>query len=222
MRIQRMFPIAIALLLLTGQVASAQMGKTSTPTYDAVKDFSTQSNPNGVWSYGYLTSWGAPLTLYTVADKSCYPGTSRWLEHADCSPPLVSHNDTGKTICDGSVCFPPWLLGLHPGGNGELAVVRWTAPSSGRFLIQVTFVGMDWAGPTSTYVYVLRNSKRLFLKAPINSYQWPLLLHPYGWTLSAGDTVDFIVDKGKDGDWHYDSTEVEVKVWNLGQKGERQ
>jgi hypothetical protein len=35
MRIQRMFPIAIALLLLIAPVASGQMGKSPTPTYDA-------------------------------------------------------------------------------------------------------------------------------------------------------------------------------------------
>jgi hypothetical protein len=81
----------------------------------------------------------------------------------------------------------------------------------------VTFVGLDHVGPTSTYVYVLRNSKRLFLKASITSYRWPLLLHPYSWTLAVGDTVDFMVDRGKDADFYYDSTGVEVKIWNLGQ-----
>ena len=97
-------------------------------------------------------------------------------------------------------------------------MVRWTAPSEGKFLVQVTFAGLDHVGPTSTYVYVLRNSKRLLLKEPITSYQWPLLLHPYAWTLSVGDIVEFMVDRGKDANFFYDSTGVEVKIfWNLGQ-----
>jgi hypothetical protein len=93
-----------------------------------------------------------------------------------------------------------------------LSVVRWTAPSAGKFRIQVSFVGVDNA-PTSTNVYVLRKT-RLFLKAPITSYQWPLQLQPYTWTLSAGETVDFIVDWGQDKDFGFDSTGAEVKVWN--------
>jgi hypothetical protein len=76
---------------------------------------------------------------------------------------------------------------------------------------------LDYGYPTSTDVYVLRK-KRLFLKAPITSYQLPLLLHPYSWTLSAGDTVDFIVDWGQDKDYNGDSTGAEVKIWSLGQR----
>ncbi len=85
-------------------------------------------------------------------------------------------------------------------------------------MVQVNFVGLDHAFPTSTYVYVVRGSKRLFLKAPITSYQWPLLLRPYRWTFFAGDTVDFMVDWGKDKHYNGDATGVEVKIWNLGQR----
>lgn len=215
MKLLKVFTITITLILAISQIAWAQTPNT-VPTYDAVKDWSTQSNPNGVWSYGYLTAWGAPFTLYSWGG-TCpqYPGLSFWYI-SDCSgPPTVAHNDTDKTVCQQTNCLPTAYLGFDV--RTQLSVLRWTAPSSGKFLFQVTFVGLDWAGPTSTYVYVLRNSKRLFLKAPITSYQWPLLLHPYAWTLSAGDTIDFIVDWGKDKNWGYDVTGAEVKVWSLGQ-----
>ncbi len=208
---------SIALLLIS-LAASAQV-RNQVPDYDAVKDFSIQSNPNGVWSYGWESTLGSTLNLYTVTDTTSVLGVSAWLRSGTFPyyPPYVAHNDTDKQICTGSVCVPTTYLDFHPGPRGELSVVRWTAPSEGKFLVQVTFAGLDHVGPTSTYVYVLRNSKRLLLKEPITSYQWPLLLHPYAWTLSVGDIVEFMVDRGKDADFYYDSTGVEVKIWNLGQ-----
>ncbi len=219
MRILKLFGIAITLLLLISAVASGQVRSTSTPTYDAVRDFSIQSNPNGVWSYGWESTLGSTLNLDTVTDTTSVTGMSAWLKSGTFPyyPPYVAHNDTVKRICFGSVCVPAAYLDFHPGQTGQLSVVRWTAPSAGKYLMQVSFVGLDHVGPTSTDVYVLRNSKRLFLKAPITRYQWPLSLDPKVWTFSAGDTVDFMVDYGKNGNFYYDSTGTEVKIWSLGQ-----
>jgi hypothetical protein len=205
--------IAITLLLAISQIASAQTPNT-VPAYDAVKDFSIQSNPNGVWSYGYLTSWGAPLTLYGFGGN-CMPGTSWWRISSCNDSPSVIHNDTSKPICWLTLCIPPNYLLLDP--RSQLTVLRWTAPSSGSFLMEVTFVGLDHGYPTSTDVHVLLNSKRSLLKAPITSYQLPLKFYPKRLTVFAGDTIDFIVDWGKDQNFYGDSTGAEVKIWNLGQ-----
>ncbi len=83
--------------------------------------------------------------------------------------------------------------------------------------MEVRFVGVDYAGPTSTYAHVVLNSKRSLLKAPITSYQWPLSFEPRALWLSAGDTLDFIVDWGKNGNYNADSTGAEVKISKLGQ-----
>jgi len=219
MRILKLFGIAITLLLLISALASAHVRRASTPTYDAVKDFSIQSNPNGVWSYGWESTLGSTLNLYTVTDTTSVPGISAWLASGTyfADPPYVAHNDTGKQICPSSFCLPPTYLHLHPGPSGQLSVVRWTAPSSGRFIVQAGFVGLDYAGPTSTYVHVLLNSKKSLLTAPITKYQWPLSCDPRGFTVSAGDTIDFIVDWGKDANYGFDSTGIEGKIWSLGQ-----
>ncbi len=212
MKLLRAFGIAI-LLVVISQAASAQI-------YDAVKDFSTQSNPNGVWSYGYLSSWRAPFTLYTWGGPCTVSGTSAWQEPPGCGTPspIVGHNDTSKQICAQTWCLPPSYLGVGPGPNGELTVVRWTAPSLGSFVMRVKFVGLDWYFPTSTYAHVRVNSKRVLLKAPITSYQWPLSFNPEPLWLSAGDTVDLIVDWGKDASYIGDSTGAEIKIWKVGQR----
>jgi hypothetical protein len=210
MKLLKAVAITIMLLLIISQAAPAQI-------YDAVKDFSIVSNPNGVWSYGYLASWGAPFTLYTW-EGTCFTGMNTWMEPPGCGPsPSVSHNGTGKQFCAQTWCFPPSYLGTSPGPNGELTVIRWTAPSSGTFVMRVKFVGMDWYFPTSTYVYVVRNSQRLLLQAPITSYEWPLLFYPEPIKLFAGDTIDLMVDWGKDGSYIGDSTGAELKIWSLGQ-----
>lgn len=199
----------ILISLLIAQSASAQ-------TYDAVRDWSSQSNPNGVWSYGYLASWGTPFIIDTNEGVGCNaPGSSEWWPFTVCAGALVAHNDTNKEICALTWCFPVHYLAMHPGQNGEISVLRWTAPSPGTYLLQVKFQGQDWAYPTSTYAYVLHNSKGLWLKAPITSYKLPLLFSPRAVRLAAGDTLDFMVDWGKDGNWYGDSTGVQVKVWSL-------
>ena len=82
--------------------------------------------------------------------------------------------------------------------------------------MQATFVGLDWEAPTSTSVYVLINSTTTVLSGPIHSYAWPLTFTQRG-SVTAGDTVDFIVDWGKDADFNYDATGLKVKIWSLQQ-----
>jgi len=114
---------AIALLLLSSCMAAAQH-----VSYDAVRDFSIQSNPNGVWSYGW--TWPpsllessfqpTPLSLYTVTDTISVPGMSAWLAAGVyyANPPYIAHNDTNDEICRATFCIPPTYLHLHPGYHG--------------------------------------------------------------------------------------------------------
>jgi len=208
--------VAILLLLAIAQLSSAQTPQITHPDYDAVRDFSIQSNPNGAWSYGWESSLGGALNLYTVTDTTSFPGMSAWLASGTYYfvPPYVAHNDTGKVLClPGRNCIPPAYLHVHPGPNGELTVVRWTAPSSGKFLIEGAFEGLDPSGPT-TDVHVLVNSTKSLLSGPITSYQWPLRFK-LNLKVSAGDTVDFAVGFGKNGNFTCDSTGVRFALLHL-------
>jgi hypothetical protein len=222
MKLLKVLSIAITLLLLMSPAASAQAPQWKNADYDAVRDFSIQQNPNGVWSYGWESSLGSALNLYTLTDTTSVPGMSVWLvsetgEYWD-DPPYVAHNDTDKKVCFVQVCVPPKYLHLHPKfsgelGVGELSVVRWTAPSTGRFQIEGAFMGLDYQ-PTTTDVHVLVNSKKSLLNGPITSYKWPLIFNLTVKVL-AGDTVDFAVGWGKN-DQYADSTGVRVAVTRLG------
>lgn len=83
-------------------------------------------------------------------------------------------------------------------------------------MVQVEFIGEDWYFPTSTYAYVLLNSKRLLLQSPINSYELPLSFAPEALRISTGDTIDLIVGCGKDNSYVGDSTGAGIKIWSLG------
>ena len=209
----RTLAIAIGILLLVPQAASAQTQNPATPDYDAVQDFSIISNPNGVWSYGWLSSLGSPLNLYAVTDTTTVTGMSAWLESGTYSdnPPFVAHNDTSTVICFGTFCVPRTYLHLHPGPNNEVAVVRWTAPSSGSFRVQGAVTGLDFQFPTTTSFYVVLNSNRYLFSATIDSYKSPLSFHRM-LTVSAGYTLDFAVDFGQNGNYLGDSTGIQFKV----------
>lgn len=205
--------ITTLLLLVISQAGLAQAPPAH---YDAVKDFSIESNPHGVWSYGYLSSLGAPFTLFAYGG-SCTPGESVWAESSGCPSGVVVHVDTGKQICGTTWCNLPSYLSSDPGPNCEVTVIRWTAPSAGSFLMQAEFIGEDFVFPTSTYVYVLLNSKRVLLQAPINSYELPLLFNPEALRISKGDTIDLMIGCGADNSYVGDSTGAEMKIWSVGQ-----
>src|SRR4051812_20440338 len=150
-----------AFVLLHPQSGFAQTQPTA--DYDAVRDFSITSNPNGVWSYGWEKPLGSPLNLYTVTDSTTFPGLSAWLETGMSmySPPFVGHNDTQSTLCYLSFCVPPGYLHMHPGEHAELSVVRWTAPTSGTFLLQGAVRGLD-AITSTNFLAILNSDSRLF------------------------------------------------------------
>ena len=171
-------------------------------------------NPSGVWSYGWLSSLGSPLNLYAVTDTTSVSGMSAWLESGTLfDPPVVAHNDTSNVICFVAICVPPSYLLSHPGPNNEVSVVRWTAPSSGRFCVQGAVAGLD-NKPTTTSFYEVLNSNRILFSATIDSYRSPILFH-HVLAVSAGDTVDFAVDFGEDGNYIGDSTGIQFKVTNV-------
>jgi len=200
--------IATALLLFVSlPVASAQ-------TYDAVKDFSLASNPNGAWSYGSLTKYGAPLALYTETCTDMFGfADSAWATQG-CNTPYVFHNDSSQTICFETICVPPNYLQLDIGNNGAgpfISVVRWTAPQTGTYIIDASAEGLDWDGPTSTDFRVIYNTNRILFTVAIDSYELPFSFRQR-LPVSIGDTLDFTVDMGKDGGWNFDSTGVEIKI----------
>lgn len=173
----------------------------ATLAYDAAGDFSTGSNPNGTWSYGYSYGVGSTFILDTTNTTSYGPGLALggWMGNVDSTPganyPYALKNFTASTVANnGSTIFQPGQLGLQPGESNLESIVRWTAPFSGAFNINVTFSGCNVLGD-SVNVYVLTNGSSLFSSTVSPS--------PASYTGSqsilAGDTIDFVVGNGGNG-----------------------
>jgi hypothetical protein len=158
-----------------------------------------------------MSQLGSSLNLYTMTDTTTVAGMSFWFTFGAIDPPNIAHNDTSNTICYVTWCVPPTCLLVHPGPNNEVTVVRWTAPSSGRFRIAGEVGGLDYQYPTTTTFYEMLNSTRIVFRAPIDSYRSPVLFQKV-LSVSAGDTVDFAVDFGRDGNYFGDATGIQFKV----------
>jgi hypothetical protein len=179
-------------------------------SFDTDSDFSVKSNPNGVWSYGSepFGSLGGPFTLFTTGVHN----RDGWMDMWSNSPsgfPIDYHNTTGSVLSPppNGLCatcvIPAYGTAFHPAPNGDYSLFRFTAPSGGSYLIDVTFRAGDTT-PTSTDVHVLDNNVSIF-DGVVNTYAGTT---PYigTRTLTSGETIDFAVGYGADNYYGYDTT----------------
>ena len=197
---------------------TAQSGGTGTG-YDPAANFATSppANPSGVWSYGYETKLGSGFTIYPYHDSSGIAGVTAW-EYAQ-GPfgqsvsvlPAVGKNTTSSTITSGSVQVPNNVLWLHPGPSGQYSIVRFTAPAAGTYTISGSFSGLDNVGPTTTDVHILQNGSTSLFSNNVSAFgAGPAFsVTP---TLNAGDTIDFAVGYGADGNYLNDSTGLNASI----------
>ena len=193
--------------LVIGAATSAAAQATS---WTAAGDFSAVSNPNGAWSYGWSASRGSGFNLDTVA--TTVSGIDVWNYSSTQVEPDVFHNGTSDTIAPGGTNpIPPGGLAFHPGPSGQNAVVRWTAPSTGSYVIEATFTGRDSARGTTTDVAVLSNGAELW-SGEVTGYLATQSYPASRLNLNAGDTVDFTVGFGIDLNYSYDSTGLSADI----------
>ena len=176
-------------------------------TYDVAADFSTNSNPNGVWTYGYALTLGGSLILYNQ------PGSVTGVDYWSLSGnvPDVAHNSTPNPVSLGTPLFAPYQAAFHPGQTGEYSIFRFTAPAAGTYLLQTSFSGIDTMG-TTTDVHVLTNDAVIF-SGSVNGYgpgTGPSFATNL--VLQASDRVDFEVGYGSDGNYLDDATGIQATL----------
>jgi len=175
----------------------------ATGPFNLAADFSTNQNPNGVWSYGYSTTLGGPMTLH--AQRGNWAGLDFWRTDISLGVPAVYFNPANQTVTNatGTVVLGSRQLSFHPGPNGEFCVIRFTAPTNGQYQISGAFTGVDTNG-TTTDVHILANGS--VINGVVNGFG-PGSGPPFDLTasLQAGDHLDFAVGRGSN-DFSFDST----------------
>lgn len=167
--------------------------------YDAASAFeqgyTTHSNPNGVWSYGWSTGFAKPLNMYdTTAQPDVNgPNAQYWLSSTvnTGESPAAEYNN-GPAFNDGNVDFLAHEFLLVSGIGGEYSNLVFTAPSTGTYSIVSQFRGAQYG--IGTVVGVVINGTVVFSSRVTAVDE----LVPFKATvnLAAGNKVAFTVGPG--------------------------
>ncbi|MBS0191321.1 MAG: hypothetical protein U0573_09665 [Phycisphaerales bacterium] len=201
--------------ILLGSIAAGRSAQAA--FYSAAADFSPTNNSNGVWSFGQFNSLGAPFILHGANGTSSY-GFDYWSASPGFSLPGVLHNATASSIHYGTAIYNPGQLVLHPGASNEYSVVRFTAPVTGLYSFQASFIGADFVGPTTSNAVLLHNGVSLF-GANVIGYQTVVSSGMMLMSLTAGDTLDAAVGFGPNGTYYGDSTGLDFTVESVPSPG---
>jgi hypothetical protein len=179
--------------------------------YSAAADFSVAQNPNGVWSYGWSTRRGSALQLDTASGEDMSFGHLIGWSAPNFDAVLLHIAYAVTSFYDPTFAAPEGTINMHPGPDGQNSIVRWTAPASGAYRIDCWFSGSDFVYPTTTDVAVLHGPTEIF-SGEINSYRGAGLPFEQIVQVSVGDTIDFTVGYGSDGNYFGDSTALEATI----------
>ncbi len=171
------------------------VAETYNPATSFEKGWTTHSNPNGVWSYGYSSGFANPTTLYdkNVRNGINGPNAKYWLSpsvNVGGSP--AAEFDDGPDYNDGNVDFLANQFALVAGIGGQYSDLIFTAPGSGEYSIEGSFRGAQYG--VGTLVGIVVTGKVVFDSTITSVGQ----LAPFNVTLNlqAGSRVVFSVGPG--------------------------
>lgn len=173
--------------------------KSTNVVYSAAQNFSFTLNPDSVWSYGFTTSVGGAFSLYTASGSTFSSGEAGWFG------PIPGATAPGFPLIVAQPGGIPSVLDMGPGPS-SYTVVRWTAPSRGRWDVVGQFFG---TGLTTGDVHVLRNGAAVFNSLLNGSDSAPFSL---AMDMAPGETIDFVAGPGLDGNNDFDPTGFNVTI----------
>ncbi|WP_395745379.1 protein kinase domain-containing protein [Prosthecobacter sp.] len=168
------------------QAESAQTAQLSAPKdgrlhWDMARDYSSEHNPNGAWSYGSRWSTqgdGFELSPY-ILNKLFWLPDSRTMSPSIRKGPVVWPHDNQ-------------LWGTKD--RSGIPAIRWTCPEDGRYEIKTLFSGYDSRG-VNVILHVIASGRPLFTGEIHRSGE----VRPFNTTLDLkkGSYVDFAVSWDK-------------------------
>lgn len=175
--------------------------------FDATQAFQNQRNPGSVWSYGYSHLVGSNYSL-TLFDNQLVSSTAfGWNKsgYDTLGTPAIWKN-TGSFSQYG---VAPGQISLHPGplAGGDLAILRFTAPTSSTYAVNGQFFAGDIGSMSGAIVRDgnVNQPLQYFANTTNQSVFTPLSLQLHG-----GETLDFVV--GNNGSFYYGNTPLNVTI----------
>lgn len=179
-------------------------------TYDAAADFSHAENPNGVWSYGWEDDTGFHLfteKLEVGPEVYFWTGGDGPLRE-----PTTGKNEGQEPfIINDTTTYAPGDLGLHAGRYGQRATLRWTAPETGRYLVNAQFRGGDPITTADAQIHkdgILASSSITGEQPPLHFAEIILF--------NEGEHVDFSAGFGNNGTFWFDTVITRVRIMQVG------
>jgi len=168
-------------------------------TYDAASAFeqgwTAQTNPNGVWSYGFSSSFTAPIALYsqTVQNGVNGPNAQYWLTPTvDIGTSPAAEFNNGPAYADGNIDFLANEFLLVAGIGGRYSDLVYTAPADGVYSLSGSFRGAQFG--IGTIVGIVAGGTILFSSSVTADGQ--IVPFDTSFNLTAGETVAFSVGPG--------------------------
>lgn len=190
----------VAILLAVSGVCSTSAR--AADIFDATADYSITNNPNGVWSSGYKSTLSSGFVVYgdkifVVNQYSSW--TSNAINPGDNTPSFFK-NLRSTTVYG----LAPNQIALHGGSNNQYSILRFTAPKSASYYLQLQFFAGD-SGDTDGYAILNDNSANplFYASTTNNDPTFNSILN-----LSGGDFVDIVV--GTKGGYQNDTTPITV------------
>ena len=188
-------------------------------TWDLATDFSLDANPNGQWSYLYLTHHRKTADANPGTRALNPPDTSAAEPMTATRPHGTGNHNSMLDIWHIGAVDPYAYLGIvrtsqpsqapyhvpftvgeifaHPGGEfrsgfrSTVVIARWTAPRDGEIVTVGTFRG---SGDGDRDLYLLRNKTEVL----VDEFSYRHTEYPFRFRLpvQAGDTLDLCVGRG--------------------------
>jgi hypothetical protein len=180
-------------ILLFFAAATNCWGATYDPAASFEAGFTSHSNPNSVWSYGYSSGFTAPVTLYTQTSQPGVhgPNAQYWSSAPNVTATSSVQFNNGPAYNDGTVDISASGLTLVWFG-AQYSDLVFTAPATGNYALSGVFLGSQ--RNVGSVVAVVANGNVVFNSTVTSEGQTV----PFNATvaLTAGSTVVFSAGPG--------------------------
>jgi Concanavalin A-like lectin/glucanases superfamily/Fibronectin type III domain len=161
------------------------------------------SDPSQTFSLAAVTTYKASTNFSGVQ------GQGGWF-YRDSAGRNMTYNATTKVWQGAETYLRLWNTGGHP-GNGADAVRRWVAPAAGTIQITGNTKDIDTGGGGGVTVSIRKGTTVLWQQAIANGNTTGFNFNVTT-TVTAGQAIDFHVNRGADGNWSNDSTSFDPTI----------